>query len=436
MNIPAQVEKTLTEFALANKNQTILVGVSGGVDSMVLASVLLQLEFRIGIAHANHKLRGEESEGDEESVRSFAKKNDVEFFSSAQTVQGSAIQEEARKKRYQWFKRLKQEKNFDHIALGHNADDNFETALFHLIKGEGILNHRGIPVRSDEVIRPLLFCTRKEILEYANNQGLKWREDSSNGEIKYARNLLRNEIIPQLRSINPSLEKTYQRDYRRELEAREILIPLLELSRDWIREGENEIEIDLKLLKEIPGWFLALEYYLRSVGYHSEQSEELRKFLDSGSGSRFFVGEQELNMDRGRIIISRSMEKGKVFTIDESDLPYSLDIRERTYFLEKEDQNDQRDLKADVVEYIDYQKLEWPLEIRPWKEGDSFQPLGMKGKKKVSDLLIDKKIPISQKAGMHVLLSAGKIAMVIGLQISDEFKLDSLSSMVLAIRET
>ena len=433
MKILNQVKKTISNWALVNKNQTILVGVSGGVDSVVLAHSLHALGYRISIAHANFKLRGQESDADEVFVKEFSKELDVPFFSKELSFEGSGRQEIARRNRYDWFTELSEENAFDHIALGHNANDNFETALFHLIKGEGILNQRGIPIKTDRIIRPLLFCTRDEILEYAKENNLEWREDSSNRENKYHRNLIRNKIIPLIREINPSIEKSYQRDHKREMEIRDLIIPMLQLSRNWLNDSEKEVSIDLASLKENPAWFLALEFFLKSHGYRSEQQEELGKFLESDSGSQFILESSTLIMDRGKLILSFEKSAAEEHIVHEMDLPFEIKSSSKKIRLDQVEK-DGIEFTTEKTDFLDLSKLNWPLRIRSWKEGDSFQPLGMTGRKKLSDLLIDKKIPVSQKAGMMVIESDGEIALVIGIQPSEKFKIDKDSNSALRVR--
>ena len=436
MSILSKVKKTIDEFGLVDKNQAILVGVSGGVDSIVLCHILLKLEYQLFIAHANFKLREEDSERDQEFVRAFSKKFNLEFISKELPIseRSESIQKAAREKRYEWFKEICLKYEIDKIALGHNANDNFETALFHLIKGEGILNQRGIPIQAGRIIRPILFLDRREICEYANENNLSWRKDLSNDELKYSRNYLRNEVLPKIRELNPSVEKTYQRDYLRELDRREILFSVIKEKEDWLDPKEELINLNLKKLKLKKGWFLILETVLNPLGYSSEQYFELKKFLDSSSGKTFLIGEWQILMDRETLILSKKKSNANQKDIFIDSVPFVRKGENWTIKIDKCPPPKNPGKKQNHLEFIDAENLTFPLKLRPWNPGDRFKPLGMKGFKKISDLLIDQKVSKLKKNDIMVLESEGRIVLVPGLQISEDFKIKPQSKSAISIQ--
>ncbi len=425
MTILDKIQKTIQDFGLVDKNQTILSAVSGGADSVVLVHALDRLGYIQEIAHVNYKLRGKESDQDETFVTALGEELGIKVHRSMLPIdpKKSGIQNLAREKRYDWFQQLSRERRIDRIALGHNANDNFETALFHLIKGEGIMNQRGISVETGIVIRPLLFITREEIKAFALENGIRWREDKTNSENKYSRNLLRNEVIPLLRKINPSLEKTYGRDYLRELDRQEILFSQLDKNPAWYEEGDEKGLIHLAPLMSQPGWILRLEFMLREFQYTSEMRAELAKLIKAESGKKLAFGEWELIKDRETLILTKTKDDTSEESLFIHSIPFEGKFNDQKISL-KEVGEVPKDLKnLEAIEYFDPVSLDAPLSIRKWKPGDHFTPLGMKGDKKISDFLIDEKVPIDEKSGILVLESGVRIAAVLGMRISEHFKI-------------
>lgn len=425
MTILDKIQKTIQDFGLVDKNQTILSAVSGGVDSVVLVHALDRLGYSQEIAHVNYKLRGKESDQDETFVTTLGEELGIKVHRSMFPIdpKQSGIQNLAREKRYDWFQQLSRERRIDRIALGHNADDNFETALFHLIKGEGIMNQRGISVEAGIAIRPLLFITREEIKAFALENGIRWREDKTNSENKYSRNLLRNEVIPLLRKINPSLEKTYGRDYLRELDRQEILFSQLDKNPGWYEEGDEKGLIHLTPLMSLPGWILRLEFMLKEFQYPSEMRTELVKLIKAESGKKIAFGEWELIKDRETLILAKTRDDASEEALFIHSIPFEGKFNGQKISL-KEVEEVPKDLKnIKATEYLDPASLDAPLSIRKWKAGDHFTPLGMRGDKKISDFLIDEKVPIHEKSGILVLESRARIAAVLGMRISEHFKI-------------
>lgn len=425
MTILDKIQKTIQDFGLVDKNQTILSAVSGGVDSVVLVHAFDRLGYRQEIAHVNYKLRGKESDQDESFVMALGEKLGIKVHGSEFPIDPtkSGIQNLAREKRYDWFRQLSQTRRIERIALGHNADDNFETALFHLIKGEGIMNQRGISVETGIIIRPLLFITREEIQAFALENGIHWREDKTNSENKYSRNFLRNEVIPLLRRINPSLEKTYSRDYLRGVDQQEILFSQLDKNPAWYEKGDEKGLIHLTPLMSLPGWMLRLEFILKEFQYPSEMRAELVKLIKAETGKKMAFGEWELIKDREALILTKTKDDTSEEALFIHSIPFEGKFIDQKISLKEVDRVPKDIKNIESTEYLDPASLELPLSIRKWKPGDHFAPLGMKGNKKVSDFLIDEKVPIHKKSGVLVLESGARVAAVLGMRISEHFKI-------------
>ena len=199
---------------LFDLQDSVLLAVSGGMDSVVMAHLFFKAKFKFAIAHCNFGLRGEEADADEKFVKKLARKYKVPYFSEHFDTQAFADQEKisvqmaARVLRYEWFEKIRKEQQFQYLATGHHLNDMVETVLFNLTRGTGISGLHGILPKQDTLIRPMLFADKEMIYEYVVKNELLWREDSSNQSVKYQRNLIRNEIVPLLKNINPNLENT------------------------------------------------------------------------------------------------------------------------------------------------------------------------------------------------------------------------------------
>lgn len=408
-----------------------LLAVSGGVDSMVLCHLMHQSGFPFAIAHVNFKLRGKESEEDEAFVRKQAQAYGVSFHTKKCDTQRYAwerkisIQMAARELRYRYFEEVRSEHGYYATATGHHQKDVVETILVNLIRGTGIAGLHGIRSKREGLIRPLLFATREQIRHYAEAENLEWREDSSNQSSKYHRNLIRNEILPAMRRINPSAESALAQTAER-LNAVEVVYrqAIEETKRRvFTNEPDGTFSIALDRLLEENEPILRLFEMIKPFGFHYQDAHDLMR-KSGQSGRRFYSGEFEAIADRMRLVL-RPVRQEPVPQAEQWPLqerghrygPYELQVDFiadwQPELLEKNPQLafiDAESLKGDV------------LTIRAWQEGDWFQPLGMPGRKKLSDFFVDQKIPVHLKEHIPIICQQDEIIWIGGLRLDERYR--------------
>lgn len=418
----------------------ILLAVSGGKDSIALANLFLEAKCSFAIAHCNFQLRGNDSDADEAFVKQLANENNIPFFSTRfQTKEFAkkhtlSTQMAARQLRYDWFEKIRIENEYDYIATAHHLNDNIETILLNLTKGTGISGIRGILPKKDKLVRPFLFASREMIDAYVSEKNLAWREDVSNESDDYQRNLLRHQVIPVLKQINPNLENTFERNIERFHAIEADFQKNFQYFKTTVLRKENDT-VFLKI-QNIKYWQSAsyyLEEILKEYGFNYFQSKEIFKSLDAISGKIFHSETHEIIKDREELIIQP--KKNQIF----EELIIEEDTKEIEYnglkiSIEKIDIDPQTFQRENGFEYLDASKITFPLTIRPWQEGDWFIPLGMTGKKKISDFLINKKMPLHLKKITFLLLSNQQVLWVIGQRIDNRFKLTPSTHQALRLR--
>ncbi|MDH5475294.1 MAG: tRNA lysidine(34) synthetase TilS [Cyclobacteriaceae bacterium] len=419
---------------LITKGEKVLLAVSGGIDSVILAHLFDQSSIDFGIAHCNFQLRGEESDGDEAFVKSLAKRIKKPFYckhfdtKTYANNNGISTQMAARDLRYSWFSELQKEEGYAKITTAHHLNDAIETTLFNFSKGTGISGIRGLKPINEVLIRPLLFASRLEIETYAKAQGIKWREDSSNKEDTYARNHIRLTVIPELRKINSSLESTAVSTFERLLDVEKIFKHEVAMFKNtFVKTQHNLTTIIMSEASGIIGFPTILHDVLKAFGFNFSQTKEIIKRKNE-SGKLFLSTNFQLNIDRDTIFITsrNKEEETKEYKIQQGDTSIALPHGRLT--LDWDAKRPSSFSRNDKVTFVDIAKLRFPLIVRKWKEGDSFEPLGMKNKKKMSDFLIDRKIPLHIKEQIYVLESENKIVWVVGHQLDERFKLSNNTS--------
>lgn len=412
------------------KGEQILLAVSGGVDSIVMAELFRSAEIPLAIAHCNFGLRGTESDLDEAFVTAWAKKYAIRFHVKKVEIKGKSIQIEARDKRYEWFRQLVKENGYSRIATAHHLDDSLETTLLNLARGTGIRGLRGIPTRSEGIIRPLLFATKKQILGFAKDMMLDWREDLSNHKTDYARNKVRLEVTPKLQELNPKLMETYQDTKERmdlatafiEKRSQEVMKTHFDSKTGELALSWMEDQSDLVLLSEI------LSHY----GFNYPTVKEIFE-TKGNSGKRFPTEQYEVLMDRTSLfIIERSVVKASNELIIEGEGTYQ--VGETKLTVERRPGLPKMLDQGTGVALLNADKVYFPIIIRPWRQGDTFIPLGMKGRKKVSDFLINEKVPLAIKKYIRVLEISDEIAWVVGYRVSEVFKVSDRSATIWRIK--
>jgi tRNA(Ile)-lysidine synthase len=442
MGLLDKFEKYIAENALLSAGDRILVAVSGGVDSMVLLSLMALSGRDIAVAHCNFGLRGEEADEDEVMVRQTAEKMGVPFFNrrfdtiAEMERTGDSVQVAARRLRYTWFEELCREHGYTVVAIAHHADDSIETFFINLLRGTGLKGLTGISIVNGRVIRPLLFATRRDILDYAAANKIHYREDSSNRSTKYLRNKIRLGLIPRLLEISPRFGATMGQNVQRLTAAQLFInhgIALIRRQVEEHRDGLVYIHPE-RIDAGYPLAFVIYELLNDGYGFKGDVVDALVESLRCGGcGKRFYSRDHVAYVDRGLIIVAPiadddpcSVEIGRearkayagnsVFVFDYLDIDSVASL----------------EVPADVA-LLDADKLVFPLVIRRWRDGDLFVPLGMEGRKKVSDLLVDMKVPVAEKRRQFVVTSGDDIVWVAGRRTDNRFRVGPATENVLRI---
>lgn len=433
MDFLAQLASFIQTDALFQKDEKVLLTVSGGIDSVVLAHALHQLGYRFAIAHCNFHLRNNESDEDENFVKQLAINLNVDLHRkdfdpiSKSDAEGISIQMAARDLRYAWFEEVREANRLHKIVTAHHQNDVLETVLLNLVRGSGIAGFHGIKASNGHIVRPLLFATREEIENYALENGIVWREDSSNSSNKYARNLIRNQVIPLLKQLNPSLEQTIKSTTEKILLTESFLQSELENKTKSLLNWENKtgkIEIN-SILSDQNALFLLFSI-LQKFGFELEVCKQILDSASKTAGKAFYSNQYQLIKDRNFWLLraNEAVNFEPILIYPETrNLDFDSDKKVRFEVIEGGiDKLDS--LKKTKAIFFDFDKLKFPILLRKWQQGDVIQPFGMTGSKKISDILIDSKINVFAKKEVLVLESAEKILGVIGIKASQHYSVD------------
>ncbi len=436
----------LLRFVQARKmflaQEPILLAISGGIDSMVMADLFHRCGYRFGIAHCNFGLRGEESEADEQFVRLKAAQLNVPFHTERFDTRERArrnrvsIQMAARELRYDWFDKIRQEHGYRYTATAHHLDDQAETFLINLARGTGIAGLHGIPVQTGSIIRPLMFTGRAEIEAYARRHKVAFRHDHSNDELKYTRNRVRQEIVPALKKLNPDFIRGLSETIRRISEFEQAGQHELETwSAKAVRRQDNEWVLDIGTIPvdRPPGPYLWK--VMAPFGFNETQLDNLLRCLHGEGRRRFSSATHRLDREKGCIRISRKEKKAvdREYEIElfsrskKMSRPLSLHYRRITAV-------DSYEIPATgAIASLDFGKLVFPLILRRWRAGDSFHPLGMRKRKKISDFFIDQKVVQKDREEAWLLSSGGQIVWILGHRIDHRYRVTIATREILRI---
>lgn len=435
----------LRRFSFIQPKQKQLVAVSGGVDSVVLCDLMVATGYDLVIAHCNFQIRGEESQRDERFVRGLAEKYGKEFLVRAFDTETYArenklsIQVAARELRYGWFKTIltdesRPELKASYILTAHHANDNIETLLINFFKGTGISGLHGILPVQGKILRPLLFARKKELLQYANEKGLPYVEDSSNVSDKYTRNFFRHQLFPLLSGIYPNVEENLLRNIERFVEAEELYKQSVDQHKKKLLEVKgNEVHIPvLKLQKTTPVATIVYEI-IKNYGFKAGQVNEIIGLFESESGKYVSSSSHRIIKNRRWLIISpKQLQEAALLLIEADDKKIVFEHGELT--LEKVTKSAPFQIPVDQnIAAIDMSQITFPLILRRWKQGDYFYPLGMKKKKKLSRFLLDQKLSKIDKENVWVIEMNKKIFWIVGHRIDERFKILPSTKEVLKI---
>lgn len=424
---------------LFQKEDALLLAISGGLDSVTMLHLTVASGYRVELSHMNFHLRGEESNRDEAFVKQLASEYDLPLHVKNADAAAYAshhhcsIQVAARILRYEWFNILAAERGLAYILTAHHADDNAETMLMNLFKGTGMAGLRGILPKQDKLVRPLLFASRESLEEYAKAHGLAFVTDSSNLTDKYTRNFFRQHIVPLVEQVFPGTQENLRNNMPRFREAENLYKEAVDRRlRKLITQQGNDRMIPVeKLRRAQPLHTLVFELF-HPYGFSARQVPEIIRFLDASTGSTMHSASHRLLRNRNWLLLSPIINrKFTITTIDAGietvDFPGGrLEISVVAAGITP---------SADAMDaWLDADELQYPLLLRPWKNGDYFYPLGMTKKKKLARYLIDQKRSLAEKEKTWVLESAGRIAWVLGERIDHRFRVTPATRRVARLR--
>jgi tRNA(Ile)-lysidine synthase len=425
-----------TNFPFLAKEK-ILLAVSGGIDSVVLVHLCKVMGLNIGIAHCNFQLRGTESDNDADFVKQLAEELKIPFFSIAfQTADYAqqnklSIQLTARKLRYDWFNEVLKSEGFDCIATAHHLDDQVETFLINFTRGTGLEGLTGIPMLNGNIIRPLLDFSRAEIQEYAQQNGIQWREDSSNSSDKYYRNKIRHHVVPILKELNSNFLSSFKNTLEHLEQANQLVDAAFKnFSSLHIKEEDGVFMLSVEAIKSTEHYENYLYQWLNPFGFTAWQ--DIYDLIEAQSGKKVLSPSHTLLKNRADLLLFKNdksnMEARFYLTKRDNSLKFPLNISLcKVDNLSKSTNN---------IIFVDANKIDFPMCLRKKQEGDYFFPSGMKGKKKVSKYFKDEKLSLLDKNNQWLLTYNNEIVWVVGRRADQRFLANESTINIIKIEVT
>ena len=421
----SKLEKHLDHQFSFLKEKKLLLATSGGLDSMVMVHLFQKLNYNIAIAHCNFQLRGMESFGDQNFIQEYAQEQKIPVFITQFDTKAFAedyklsTQVAARELRYNWFYELMETKEYDYLLTAHHADDSLETFIINLTRGTGLDGLTGIPKQNDKIIRPLLPFTRQEIMAFAQENQIEWREDSSNASDKYLRNKIRHDLVPLLKELNPQFMEAFQKtqNYLQEASAM-VEDASIMVYQQVVTQEDDLYYINLKQLLKLPNYQSYLYQWLKDFGFTAW--EDIYDLVDGLSGKQIFSTDFRIIKDRQQLIVCPIIEENTTeeFYIEKETAVVNLPLKLSFSVVEA------ISTASNSTIFVDQDQLKYPLTIRKWKTADTFHPLGMNGKsKKLSKFFKDEKFSLVEKEQTWLLCSDNQIVWVIGLRPDERFKI-------------
>ena len=432
-----QFQAYINRYHLLAEGDKIILALSGGIDSMVLADLLLKAKVQFVAVHCNFHLRGEESDGDEQFVREFAEKKGIQCFvkhfdtEQFAAEQGISIEMAARDLRYSWFEELRQQLGYDKIVVAHHADDQAETFFINLLRGAGLRGLKGMQPQNGFIIRPLLWASREQIHQYALENQISWREDHTNAETVYLRNKIRNQLLPVFDELHPEARQGLYKSLEHLSSENELFRTLLQEKLNQIIEHNGEIQsIPRSAFLISHSAFQLLFEWLRQYNFNTDQCHFIFDAMQTGIGNKYYSPTHQLVIGRNELQLSEieSVSDEEIhISIGEEEITSPIYLR----FSRFEKTADFVIDKSSDVAQLDFDKIRFPLTLRHWRLGDRFHPLGMNGSKLLSDFFVDQKFTEWQKRNVFLLVSAdGEILWVVGHRIDDRYKVTAETKTV------
>lgn len=433
-----KIDNYIKRNGLLSGEKPVLVGLSGGADSVALLDILSRLGYPCVALHCNFHLRGEEADRDEAFARRFAESKGVPFYKvDFDTVAYAkerhlSIEMAARELRYAWFERERERLGGQAIAVAHHRDDNAETALMNLLRGSGIRGLGGMRPKNGFIVRPLLSVSRSDILAWLAEQGLGYVTDSTNLSEEYTRNFIRLRVLPLLEEVNPSASAAIARSAEHLAEATELYDYALRMAGERVLVADGKLSI--AALREFPAPATLLYELLKAYGFTRQVVEEVFASLDGESGKRFYSVTHRLVKDRAFLLVEPLPEKRKgsasyqVYPpVADVDSPIALSFQLVPFSADTTIPRERR------VACLDYDKLRLPLTLRHWREGDWFIPFGMRGRKKLSDYFSDRKYSLPEKERAWLLCDGETVVWLVGERIDNRFRVDKSTKRMLMV---
>ncbi|MDG2396096.1 MAG: tRNA lysidine(34) synthetase TilS [Flavobacteriaceae bacterium] len=412
------------------RDEPFLLAVSGGLDSIVLLNLFLELNYQFSIAHCNFKLRGDESESDSSFVRSIGTENNLKTFIKDFNTEDFAkennlsVQLAARELRYDWFDEISNKNKLKYIVTAHNLNDQLETFLINVSRGTGIDGLIGIPNVNRNVLRPMLIFNRKEINKYALKNKLRWREDSTNSKSDYLRNAIRNNIVSSWEKIDPNLFNNFGKTINNISLAQQALKNnIFKWEMDNFLPEKEVIKIPIDKIKK----FIPLEFFIFEIfkKYGFYNLRDLKNIITAETGKCLYSKTHRLLKDRKYLILDLKRKKNKHEYIWDGKNKINFPIKLKIV----------NQIKSNInYASFDRDKIKFPLTIRKWKDGDLFYPEGIDGKKKLSKFFKDEKINLFDKERQWLLCSNKKIMWIIGKKPDRRFVSKKISKNKIIIK--
>ncbi len=447
--VEQEVINFIKRHQLISDKCRLLIGLSGGADSVFAVHFFNKYKRKYNLnicaVHINHNLRDDESLRDAQFCSDLCETIDVDFYSADVNVKEFAkknknsIEEAARVLRYKKFEEIRKKTKSDLIVTAHNNDDNTETVLLNIVSGAGIEGISGIPVKRENIIRPFLCLSKGQIINYLTENKIKFVEDSTNEDLSYRRNFIRKEIVPLLSKLNPSLNKVILSSSEVFSNQKKVLNYFVnEVFSKVVKVKNDIIKINIAELNNYPdeifGEILKMIFqnYLKSDFSHN-QFTKINSLMESQTGTIVEISKK----------YSAIKERNHIRIFDNSEnIPDSISvglnsktqIGNKILTINLLKQIPKSTNKQNNVEILSADKIESELTLRKWEIGDKFQPFGMKGTKNVSDVLTDAKISAYEKSRQLVLTNKNDIIYLVGLRISEKYKIDSQTNRAIKIR--
>ena len=432
-----QVRAYIDKHRLLSASDKVLVGLSGGADSVALLSVLVKLGYTCIALHCNFHLRGEESVRDEKFAQAFADKLHVPLykidFKTEQYAHENhlSIEMAARELRYAWFEDMRIRLQAQAIAVAHHRDDSIETLLMNLVRGSGIRGLVGIRPRNQYVIRPLLGVSRKEILAWLEEQQYTYVTDSTNLSDAYTRNFIRLRVLPLLEEINPSVRQTLSRTADHLSAAETIYLSVLERARQelWIKD-----KLSIEKLMQYPSPETILYELLQPFGFSRQVASDVFRSVEGESGKVFYSDSYRLVKDREYLLLSKREQISPITYTYPLETGQWKDPFSFSFEMIQKDADFTFQVSKDIA-YFDADKLDSVLQLRRWQQGDWFIPFGMKGRKKVSDYFSDHKFTLEQKENAWLLCSGQSVIWLVGERSDNRFRVSADTKRILIVKK-